>query len=729
MLFSLLPAMLLAAPQIDIAAIDKLVRARDVSGLSPYCVGTSAAEFFFLSRSGAYGVGERGWKAELLRLPRTGKEYVVITTDLTSQDYGDQVFPIEDGKIGHRVPESLTQGHRIRHHEFDIAFDLSKLEARIVDKVTLESSPNSDDVCWMRMSPCYKVTAARREDGKDIIFNQAGGVVALDLGKERPKQVILEYVGNPKMPMYAGSISKDEAQLTNDYWYPMIGRLPATYAAAITVPSGWHAIAQGELVSKTEGGSGVRYVYRMDMPAVYFSLSAGPYRVVKAEMDGREFWVASSTMSQTAMEIQSQLYADIFKFYDRLRPYPWKSFGALVTPRYGGGALEAYSFATYGGGLPGVDAHEPAHTWFGGMLPNTYLRSFWNESFAVYCSGLFEREGAPGVREDRRLAFVSDATPSAAYSGGRVASSGVDAGPVASALGYGKGADVLQMLEVEIGTEGMLNSMREWLRSHKTGEPAEWEDFEAAVARATKRDLGWFFDQWLRRPGWARFKIEKVRLLDGEIRGETVFTGDDYRLTLDVLLRTESGEMLHKRADITQRKVETGRYEFSIPVEDKVVRISFDPHRRMLREYTDDPPPSLRSELRSLRRFTDPKTSDWLQGVGGRALDKLPENLDGCLIVASPESLSVMRDFCGQIGFRVTGDLLEYHGVTINLNEGGALALVDLPIGGQCAIGLGKTLLRPDTGKARVAVFDKYGRFLAGETEPDWDGPLVFDLN
>lgn len=728
MLFSLLSAMLLTAPKIDIAAIDQLVRARDVSGLSSYSVTKSAGEFFFLRRSGAYGVGERGWRAELLRLSRTGEEYLVITTDLTSQDYGDQVFPIENGKIGRRVPESLTYGYRIRHHDFDVNFDLSRSETRIVDKITLEAAPSASDVCWMRMSPCYRVRAARLEDGRPLEVSQAGGVVALDLGKERPKRVTLEYVGSPNMPAYAGSISHDEIQLTNDYWYPMIGRLPATYVAAISVPSGWQAIAQGELVSKVEREGGVRFVYRMDMPVVYFSLSAGRYKVVNSEIDGREFWVASSSLSQSAMEIQSQLYADIFKFYDRFMPYPWKSFGALVSPRYGGGALEAYSFATYGGGLPAVDAHEPAHTWFGGMLPNTYLRSFWNESFAVYCSGLYEREGAPGVREDRRLAFVSDATPAPAYAGGTVASSGVDAGPIASALGYGKGADVLQVLEAEIGTEAMINSIREWLGSHKRGDAAEWEDFEAAVARVTKRNFGWFFDQWLRRPGWPKFRIEHVRQVGNEIVGQTVFAGDDYRLTLDVLLREASGEVQMRRADITQRKVQPGRYEFSIPVEKKIVKVSFDPHRRMLRDYSDEPPPSLRSTLRSFRRFTSPEASGWLTGVGGRTLDKLPENLDGCLIVASPESLPLMRDLCSQVGFRITGHLLEYHGITANLNEGGALALVELPKGGLCAIGLGKTLLRPDTGKARVAVFDQYGRFLAGETEPDWDGPLVFDL-
>ena len=35
--------------------------------------------------------------------------------------------------------------------------------------------------------------------------------------------------------------------------------------------------------------------------------------------------------------------------------------------------------------------HEIAHTWWGGVVPNTYTRTLWNESFAEYSDGLYGR--------------------------------------------------------------------------------------------------------------------------------------------------------------------------------------------------------------------------------------------------------------------------------------------------------------------------------------------------
>ncbi|WP_146014244.1 M1 family metallopeptidase, partial [Pseudomonas sp. GW460-E13] len=71
------------------------------------------------------------------------------------------------------------------------------------------------------------------------------------------------------------------------------------------------------------------------------------------------------------------LYASIIQFYERFAPYPFSQYGGLDSETYGGGAMEAYSYATYGGGLPSEDPHEPAHTWWGGLINNTYFHSFW----------------------------------------------------------------------------------------------------------------------------------------------------------------------------------------------------------------------------------------------------------------------------------------------------------------------------------------------------------------
>ena len=87
-----------------------------------------------------------------------------------------------------------------------------------------------------------------------------------------------------------------------------------------------------------------------------------------------------------------------------------------------------------------------------------------------------------------------------------------------------------------------------------------------------------------------------------------------------------------------------------------------------------------------------------------------------------------MKELCRLAQFKVEGSRLTYRGTTIDLDRGGAIALVDLPNGGKAMIGLGKTRLAPDAGNAKVAVFDEYGRFLRGETDPKTAGSLTFKL-
>ncbi|PMW84813.1 hypothetical protein C1X33_33855, partial [Pseudomonas sp. GW460-E13] len=92
---------------------------------------------------------------------------------------------------------------------------------------------------------------------------------------------------------------------------------------------------------------------------------------------GRSYGMWSARVPVGQMRPIAALYASIIQFYERFAPYPFSQYGGLDSETYGGGAMEAYSYATYGGGLPSEDPHEPAHTWWGGLINNTYFHSFW----------------------------------------------------------------------------------------------------------------------------------------------------------------------------------------------------------------------------------------------------------------------------------------------------------------------------------------------------------------
>jgi hypothetical protein len=720
--------LLLLNPSPPIAELDKLAKSRDVEAMRSYASPELLKErpnaLRFLRSGGVYGTGRFGWSAHELRLPN-GSTYVVFGTKITSEDIGEQVFEWKDGKLARYVDEEDDWGYRIQHHDFQIGFRPAAKEAIITYRVSFRRRKGGEPFVLVRMSPQYRVDSATAS-GKKLDFRQAAGVIVLPAPDTETFTYELAYTAVVDLPEYAGSINAGEALLTNDYWYPMIARKPATFTAAVRAPGNWTVITQGEKTGDELLGNQRLVRYKMDLPVVYFSLSAGPFRTRTDTVQGLKTHTFTTELTDAQMRVQNEVAAGVVQFYSKtFSPYPFSSWGSLISPIYGGGALEAYSFATYGSGwLPDEDGHEPAHTWWGGVIPNSYLRSLWNESFAVWSEGLFRRESDLGNRSERRLAFVSDPYPSGAYNAAPLLRSGADLGPAASELGYGKGAKVLQMLELELGTERMIETCREWIRSHPKGENGEWEDYEKAANRAAKTDLAWFFDQWLRRPGWIDVSMDEVRWASGKVLAKPAFKGQPYRFTCEVMLQYPDGKREFKRVQVNA----TG--EIAIPAAAKPALVSFDPWRRLLRRYErDETPIELQSALARMSRYTDPSTPDWLQGFADRKkITILPADLENVFIVGSPERLGAMAPLCEKVGFKVRGDKLTYDGTTIDLKQGSALAVVDLGGGKLCAIGLGKTALEPRFGRARLAVTDGYGRFLRGKTEPKTSGFLTYRL-
>jgi hypothetical protein len=713
MLLSFLVSGLFAPPTVE--DVDRLAKARDVAGLTallaPLPTG-ARSPFPVLKSGGAYDVGKFGWRAYGL-----GPDYVVVSTPLTSEDVGEILLRRSGTKFA-LVPEGDSMGVKIARHSIDLRFVVPQKRAELTDRLTLESSGTGSFV--FRMSPAYRVSEITDGDGKSVSFTQGGGVVLL---KKGPKELTVRYAGTVDLPQYAGSISTNEATLVNDYWYPMIGRHPSPYDIAVHAPKEWTTVGQGVRVSDEVGATERTTKFRMDLPVVYFSVSSGPYRSASTVVNGRRYTAWSPRLSEDRMHAQAESYAPIIEFYSRsFGPTPFEGYGALDSPQYGGGALEAYSYATYGG-FWGADAHEPAHTWWGGMINNTYLNSFWNESFAVFSDGLFHRESPLGEAAEQRQAFASEGNAGDDFNQVAVQYAGADRGPIASSMGYGKGAKVLGMLEQWLGTEVVVGAMREWVATQPKGEPGDWPDFERVVTKAAPgKDVKGFFDDWLRRPGYADFDATATREGNG-VRFNLKWKGPRFRMPLDILFKSASGLRL---ATVW---LDGKNDSFFVPVEDRTTLVSIDPWRKAVRKVaSNEVPPSISQSVEEMPKFVDPVHGDWMSQMGGRGVAKSVDDPAGKFIVGSPETLPALRPLCEKAGFRVVGNKLAYRGTTIDLDHGGALALVDLGGGKRCVIGLGKTRLRPDIGHARTALVDDLGHFLRGETEPKTSGDLVIRL-
>lgn len=710
MLFLVLLAAQVQQPSLD--TLTSLAKKKDIAALAKYSTG-DGSEFKVLN-GGAYDVGKFGWQAQDLVLQEAGS-FVVLTTPLTSQDIGELLFQRVGSKLKY-IDEQEKDGLRLRHHKVRVTFNVDRKQASLTDEISAEVTPNDKKFHALRFSPCYRVNSIT--DGSNpITYRQTGGVVMIPKQKPGKLRLFVSYSGTVDLPDYAGSITPSVITLTNDYWYPMVNRMPSTYEIAVVPPdSTWTVVGQGKYMGKEQGQKQPGEMFDMKLPAVYWSLTVLKTKHVAEQIDGRTLQMWSPRVPEERMKLQPKLYAPIIKLFDTsFAPFPFDSYGALDSPTYGGGALEAYSYATYGGGLPAEDAHEPSHTWWGGILPNTYLKSFWNESFAVWSQDFFQREVPIGNNLERRDAFQTVCMPQDDYNEAPLMKSGAAIGAAAGSLGYGKGALVLAMLEQMIGTTNFVECLKDWIKNHPKGEPAEWEDFEAVVLRRMAQyNLKDFFDDWFRRSGFANVSLNNANYATGKFTGKLSWVGPRFRMPIELIFENKGGGRQVQTLD-TKSVNADGSFTISMP-SFKPSKVYFDPYHKALRV---GPAPKFNSFSEQAFRYKivrDAKHPEYMEAfpsVGGK-----PDlsDLDKKFLIGHPSTMPELKDLCAKVGFGVNGDLLTYQGTTLNLKEGGAIAIVELGGGKRCAIGLGKCEMHPNIGTGYVGLVDSLGRMLRGKS-------------
>ena len=527
--------------------------------------------------------GDMKWKVHLLKTP-AGKQgdLVVFSAYHSCQSIGDHFHKLvktaSGEKIGPEIPEYETLGFRVRDHKFTVRYDVPGALVYFTDEAQVErTSASSGDLCLLRLSSNCAVKSVRC-DAAGFSSTLVPGAIAIKSPEAKKFTVKLEYVGDFNDRDMDNYVHANECIL-NSYWYAHIGRLPSKSTVTVTAPVGWTAVGQGELLTKTELNGQTTSTFRNEIPVSYFSLDAGAYTLTSKVINGRPITVYKlNPNEEDATRALDECGKAMAVFEKSFGPFPYSRYGLVQTTGSFGGALEAYSFATFAGPRFGAVTHELAHTWFGGILSNPYTKTMWNESFADYADNYCGRvlRNEPG-KALKKMHSSADFGRNYQRSFGVSINKATDTeNPIDNAVGYFKGQLVLQLLEDTIGREMMLKSCQLFRSDHKDGEAADWPEFVAATAKATGKNLSWFFDQWLDRPGAPIVKLEGVKYSSGVLTGKIVQEGAPYRLKLTLKVETAAGP---KSTDIDVDRAET---PFMVKLASAPTLVTLDPDGNVL---------------------------------------------------------------------------------------------------------------------------------------------------
>lgn len=524
----------------------------EVHEMRPWAVSGKGEVFPWARPAGSISILQRPepWRVVVLEPPFTnGAEALAVfhTWHMPEAD-GDHIHPLTRTEKGWRVlpeiPERDTQGYRIRRHSLNITLDPARRAADITDDLEIERGEGARPVVFLRLSNDFTVRKVT-SSGAAVPFRQAGGVVAA-----RPpagKAIRLRLVYDGRVVHRAVSSIEPDYALLNAYYYPTLGRLPATAETRLRVPKGWLAVTQGNLADHAETNAGAVFRYVNDLPVNTYSIAAGRYTETRRQ-------AGNVTLAALTLDAEPRFVEGVLDTLENALDYFQSRFGPYPYARYtvaDGGqvmgfmALEGYSMATYGSVMfnPATVAHELSHTWWGGVAPNTYLRSWWNESFATYSEDAYLRvkNGISEPHPTDRPWWPSGAAVSTAP----LATARHNDNP--DAIAYRKGAVVLRLMEEQAGgQEAFDRILRAFLADSSRLPDPDWPDFQRAAERVTGRDWAWFFEQWINRTGWPALRLDHVMVqaLPDDTWSVTARIAQDglpYALAVPVRLETVEG--------------------------------------------------------------------------------------------------------------------------------------------------------------------------------------------
>jgi aminopeptidase N len=422
------------------------------------------------------------------------------------------------------------------------------------------------------------------------------------------RQVVVRYHGVPAAGLLIAPNKYGDRSFFSDnwpdkarQWLPVVDHPydKATCEMVVTAPSRYQVVSNGRLLEETDKGDGRRLTrWRQSVPIASWLYALGVGRfAVQYRPDWRgipiETWVFPQDRDRGFATFASPT-ADVLDFMaDRVGPYPYEKLANVEANGVKGG-MELATSIFYGDDSASseqtrrwrnVIVHEIAHQWFGDAVTESDWDDVWlSEGFATYFTHLFVEhaygrdEFLAGLREDRDAIREFDLE----NPGYRIVHDNLsDMSQLLSGPGtYKKGAWTLHMLRGVVGDEAFWAGIQDYYARYRNAN-ARTADLRAAMERASGRELGWFFDEWLTRGGMLKLKARwsydaATGALALDVEQEQ--PGPPYRMPVEVGIDL---------AGLKEQRIERielrGQHDtFAIPVAAKALSVVLDPRSFVL---------------------------------------------------------------------------------------------------------------------------------------------------
>lgn len=421
----------------------------------------------------------------------------------------------------------------LRRYKLEIEVLPSQTRVQGTSTITLDSTVDNLSSIRMYLDANGGQMGVTSVGGAATGFTLSGDALNLTLDRaySRGEQfsVVVNYGGVPRNTGY-GSFVWDHHGSGGNYnwaisslsepffartWWPCKDVLADKADAAeiwITVPSDLVAASNGTLQGvDTLSGSRLRYRWTENYPIITYLVSLaisnyGLYQLTYNHL-GQTMPLTyylfpenngAGSASRQACDLNKTMVEKLSDVYGQY-PFIDEKYGMAETTGAGAYMEHQTCSSMLGVTNESINAHELAHQWWGDMVTCASWADIWlNEGFATYSEAIWKEQKNNGSFS----AYMSEMFSN--YPGN------VDAQVLRTNLGdvnhifsgtvYYKGAWVLHMLRGVIGYDTLKAALASY-RADFLYKSAVTADFAAEASSAWGRNLNFFFDQWIMRPG------------------------------------------------------------------------------------------------------------------------------------------------------------------------------------------------------------------------------------
>lgn len=394
--------------------------------------------------------------------------------------------------------------------------------------------------------------------------------------------------------------------IDNRYWIPMYDDMNDKFITetVITFENGYEVLSNGSFIKKTANKDNTTtWHYSMTKPHAGYllMLGIGKYAIKK-------------TKSKRGVPMSLYYYPE---FPERAEPtyrysemmvdfleeetgvlYPWESYSQIMVQDFLYGAMENTTATIFGDffnvderayidrNYVGVNCHELTHQWFGDYITARDGRDTWlQESWATYYPKQLTKKlyGNDAYNWQRRGEHQS------AIEAGKKDKNPIRHTYAGTARVYPKGSAVISMLAYVLGEDQWKRALTHYLKSHPYGN-VETNDLQQAIQDKLGKDLSWFFDQWVLRPGEPEFTVhyEDLTYTDGSHGTEVAIEQTHLRDEVVGLFKMPMVIQVHYTDGTVDEVTEWIDEQFEVvklnnPLKKKIAFVLFDPNSMVIK--------------------------------------------------------------------------------------------------------------------------------------------------